>query len=276
MTLPGLVIRRGAGCFTVPLFEGMGLRASWTTREHDLGFEARGRRTSLRRLGIDARRLVCPSQVHADRVAAVGHRDRGCGARSRRTALQGTDALITDAVGTILSVLTADCLPVFLAAPAGESRRDLAFGGPCARTAGLIHAGWRGLRLGIVAKTVMKMAREYGVAPRGLVAVLGPAIRPCCYEVGEDFLSVFPASAARRNGKVFFDLVAEAALQLTAAGVSSNRIFDSKSCTGCSDSLFYSYRREKEEAGRSLSTLEILDASGGNSSGPLAGVRKKC
>jgi YfiH family protein len=266
MTLPGLVISRGAGSFTVPLFEDMGLRASWTTREHDLGFEARGRRAALRRLGIDARRLVCPSQVHADRVAAVDRKDRGCGARSRRTALQGTDALITDAAGTILSGLTADCLPVFLAASACESRR----------AAGLIHAGWRGLRLGIVARTVMKRTREYGVAPSALVAVLGPAIRPCCYEVGEDFLSVFPASAGRRNGKVFLDLAAEAALQLTAAGVSPDRIFDSRSCTCCSDSLFYSYRREKEEAGRSLSTLELLDAPGGSSSGPLAGARKTC
>lgn len=199
----------------------------------------------MRRLGIDARRLVCPSQVHADRIAAVGRRERGRGAPSRRTALKDTDALITDTPGTILSVLTADCLPVFLVASGG-------------RVAGLIHAGWRGLKKRIVVKTVRKIVLGYGVRPGGLVAVLGPAIRPCCYEVGEDFLGVFPATAGRRHGRVYMDLAAEAARQLATLGVHYNRIFDSKLCTCCSGHLFYSRRREAEGAGRSLSTLEIL------------------
>ncbi len=249
MSLSGLTIRREAGCFTVPFLEGMRLRASWTTREHDLALGAKGRLAALRRLGIDAKRLVCPSQVHAGRVAAVGRREWGCGARRRRTALRGTDALITQTPGTILSVLTADCLPVFLAASRGP------------RAAGLVHAGWRGLKKGIAAKTVRRMIQEHGLRPSALIAVLGPAIRPCCYEVGESFLGVFPASARRRNGRVTMDLAAEAARQLQAAGMSSNRIFDSKLCTCCSSQLFYSYRREAEEAGRSLSTLEILETS---------------
>ncbi len=248
MSLSGLTIRREAGCFRVPFFEGMGLRASWTTREHDLGFEEKGRQAALRRLGIDAKRLVCPAQVHADRIATVGRRERGRGAQSLRTALKATDALITDTPGTILSVMTADCLPVFLAAPRG------------ARAAGLIHAGWRGLEKGIAAKTVRRMIKEYGLQAGALIAVLGPAIRPCCYEVGDSFLSVFPASAHRRNGRVTMDLAAEAARQLQAAGVRPNRIFDSRLCTCCSSRLFYSYRRDAEEAGRSLSTLEILES----------------
>ncbi len=252
------MVRREAGCFSVPLLEGMGFLASWTTREHDLGFEARGRLAALRRLGIDAKRLVCPSQVHADRIAAVGRKERGRGANSRRTALKDTDALITDTPGTILSVLTADCLPVFLVAGGGRAGGDQARGG---QAAGLIHAGWRSLRKRIVVKAARKMAREYGIRPRILTAVLGPAIRSCCYEVGDDFLSIFPASATRRRGKVYMDLAAEAARQLATAGVPSNRIFDSRLCTCCSGHLFYSRRRDTEETGRSLSTLEILKTS---------------
>ena len=250
MAPAGLTIRREAGCFKVPLFEEMGLCASWTTREHDLGLKAWGRAAALRRLGIDAKRLVCPLQVHADRIAAVGRRQRGRGSQGRPTVLPATDALITNTAGTILSVLTADCLPVFLATARGPA------------AAGLVHAGWRGLEKGIVAKTVRRMIQKYGVEAAGLVAVLGPAIRPCCYEVSESFLGAFPVSAQRRNGKVTMDLAAEAARQLLTAGVPSNRIFDSKLCTRCCSHLFYSYRREGAQAGRSLSTLEILERPG--------------
>jgi YfiH family protein len=264
MSGSGLTIRREAGRFTVPLLEEGGYGASWTTREHDLAFEAPGRRTALRRLHIDPRRLVCPSQVHGERIAAVGRRQQGRGAGGRRTALPDTDALITDTPGTVLSVLTADCLPVFLAAAGSIFSCAAACGQAAdrpARAAGLIHAGWRGLKRRIVFKTVRKMREAYGIPAVRLTAVLGPAIRPCCYEVGEEFLSAFPASASRRNGRFVLDLAAEATRQLISAGVSRNHIFDSRLCTYCSGGLLASRRRDGEEAGRSLSTLEIRELS---------------
>ncbi|MGE5279939.1 MAG: peptidoglycan editing factor PgeF [Deltaproteobacteria bacterium] len=248
--LPGLTLRRETGRFTVPGLEAMGVRASWTTREHDMAFEAPGRLSALRRLGIDTARLVCPSQVHGARVAAVAQEERGRGVRHRRTALPETDALITATPGTALSVLTADCLPVFLAAAGGGAGRDR-------RAIGLIHAGWRGLARRIVARTVRRLAQEYGVRSGSLVAVLGAAIRPCCYEVGEEFPKRFPRSVLRRGKGVFLDLAAEAALQLRTSGVPYNRIFDSRLCTCCSSDLLFSYRRDGQAAGRSMAILEI-------------------
>jgi len=243
----------------------MGLRASWTTREYDMGFEARGRRDALRDLKIDPKRLVCPSQVHGGRVAAVGAKERGRGAAGRGTALPETDALITATPGTILSIQTADCLPVFLAAPGRPACPTGRRAWPPGRQAvGLIHAGWRGLKAQIVDKTVRTMIKRYGVSGGGLVAVLGPAIRPCCYEVSDDFRGIFPDATCKRQGKVYLDLAAEAARQLTMVGVSPDRIFDSKLCTFCAGQLFYSYRRDRtpaagmQGAGRSMSILEIL------------------
>lgn len=206
---------------------------------------ALGRREALKKIDISWRRLVAPFQVHGDRVAVVDEHFCGHGALSRKTALVATDALITDKKNLPLSVLTADCLSVFLFDP---KRRALA----------VVHAGWRGLKKKILTKTVRKMRRVFGTFGFELLVALGPAIRSCCYEVGEDFLKYFFRGFIRRDGRLFFDIPHQAAAELKECGVRHSRIFDSSLCTSCMSAQFFSYRQEGEHAGRGMSVAEIV------------------
>ena len=135
-----------------------------------------------------------------------------------------SDGLVTSSRGRALTLLTADCLPVAIAAADGS------------RLA-LLHAGWRGIEAGVI---------EAGVAAVGgeAVAAIGPGAGPCCYEVGPE---VHQAFGVPRNRRATIDLRAIARERLRAAGVQEIR--EVELCTIC-DGRFYSHRREGERAGR--------------------------
>jgi YfiH family protein len=155
------------------------------------------------------------------------------------------DAAVTAAPGVVLAILTADCLPVLLAA------RD---GGEI----GAAHAGWRGLAAGVLEATVAAMATPAS----GLVAWLGPAAGPRAYEIGaevrEAFLAHDPAAAtafaATRPGHWRVDLYALARQRLAAAGVAS--VHGGGECTISDPARYFSHRRDGR-SGR-LATLAWL------------------
>ena len=144
------------------------------------------------------------------------------------------DAAVTRQPGRVLAILTADCLPVFLASDEGTA-------------VGLAHAGWRGLSAGVIEATVARL----GVAPASLVAWLGPAIGARSYEVGDEVRAAF-VDADAGDADAFeptrprhwrCDLYALARARLARAGVArvAGGGFDT-----FSDERFYSYRRERE------------------------------
>ena len=144
------------------------------------------------------------------------------------------DAAVTRQPGRVLAILTADCLPVFLASDEGTA-------------VGLAHAGWRGLSAGVIEATVARL----GVAPASLVAWLGPAIGARSYEVGDEVRAAFVDADAgdadafepTRPSHWRCDLYALARARLARAGVArvAGGGFDT-----FSDERFYSYRRERE------------------------------
>jgi YfiH family protein len=188
------------------------------------------------------------------------------------------DALLTDQPGILLSVATADCLPVLLA-------------DPIRRAVAAVHAGWRGALARIVEKAAGEMRRVFGSEPRSLLAVIGPSIRVCCYEVGEEVEEAFqgrfphadkffrrrskptalhpgshslslpnmqpPGCNAISKASTHLDLVAVAQDQLLAAGLSPRHIAAENFCTACRTDLFYSYRQEGSSAGRMLAVIGI-------------------
>lgn len=83
------------------------------------------------------------------------------------------DSIITTYPEIPVAVATADCVPVIIEA---------------ADAAAVVHAGWRGAAAGVVPVTLARL-RELGHEPRR--AAIGPAIGPCCYEVGADVASLF-------------------------------------------------------------------------------------
>ena len=156
------------------------------------------------------------------------------------------DAAVTRAPGTVLAILTADCLPVVLAA------RD---GGEVAAA----HAGWRGLAAGVLEATIAAMQ-----APAdGIVAWLGPAAGPDAYEVGQDVFDAFTtrdpgagdAFVATRPGHWRVDLYALARRRLASAGVRD--VHGGGLCTISDPARFFSHRRDQR--GGRMATLAWME-----------------
>jgi hypothetical protein len=151
------------------------------------------------------------------------------------------DAVYGDAPGLALSVVTADCVPVLLAGPEGRLAA--------------VHAGWRGIVSGVIAAT-LKAADGSGP---GWSAWIGPAIGPCCYEVGDEVAEPVAAAGGPEvvlsgpTGKPHLDLVAAARRQLASAGV--EEIHSVAACTRCDAERLYSYRREGKGVGRNVAFI---------------------
>jgi YfiH family protein len=158
------------------------------------------------------------------------------------------DASVTHQTDRVLAILTADCLPVFLASDDGTA-------------IGIAHAGWRGLAGGVIEATIAKL----GVEPASLVAWLGPAIGTKSYEVGDDVRNAFVRADAdavaafmpTREAHWLCDLYALARQRLAREGVTriSGGGFDT-----FADERFYSYRRDRE-TGRFASLIWIEPAT---------------
>ena len=162
-------------------------------------------------------------QIHSDAVLAA---EAGCSGEG--------DALTTERHDLGLAIATADCVPVVVGGRSGLA---------------VIHAGWRGIAAGVVARAVERLP----VRAADAVAWIGPSIGPCCYEVGDDVAAqVVTASSeealrAGPRGRPHLDLGAAVAAQLVALGISRSERVDV--CTRCDDRL-NSYRRDGATAGR--------------------------
>jgi hypothetical protein len=169
-------------------------------------------------------------QVHGTAVVAVLEPGGGAGSTA--------DASVTAEAGCVLTVLAGDCAPVALVSPEG--------------VVGAVHAGWVGLRAGVLQRAV-DAARELGATD--IRAVLGPCIHPECYEFGADDLDAVAASlgdgvrALARGGRPALDLPGAVAAALKQAGVT--HLEDIGVCTACNDDYF-SWRARREQARQAL------------------------
>ena len=163
------------------------------------------------------------------------------------------DALVSDTPKILLTVKTADCVPVLL-------------GDPETGAFAAVHAGWRGTSESIVIKAIAQLQSEYSTRPENLRAAIGPAANTCCYEVGPDVIERFkerfqhsehlftPTSA----GHARIDLQTANRDQLSAAGVLPQRIYVAPFCTMDRNELFFSYRREKTVYGRVGRLMSVI------------------
>jgi YfiH family protein len=175
------------------------------------------------------RRLLCAA-VRADPERLTMNRQTHSASVNRAHAGrfgEPGDGLWTDEPGVPMLKLTADCVPIAIA------RAD---GGEPALA--LLHAGWRGLSEGVVRAGVDALG-----AGR-LAAIIGPAIGPCCYEVGPEVAARFDADLLRRT---HLDLWTASERALHAAGVDTVERVDL--CTRCNPDLFFSHRRSGPRSG---------------------------
>lgn len=194
-------------------------------------------------LGVDVDRLVYPHQVHGVEVRQIGEDFLSWDSATRKTYLEGVDAVMTDMPGVCVGVSTADCIPLLL--------WDEPHHAVCA-----IHAGWRGTVKRISAQAVAAMQRAFGTDPSALKAVIGPGISLENFEVGDEVYEQFLAAGfpmekmARRYEKWHIDLWECNRLRLTDMGVPPSRIFVSGVCTYAHADDFFSARRLGIDSGR--------------------------
>lgn len=247
LVVHGLSTRFGG--VSKPPYDSMNLALHVGDEEMDV---VENRRRFLGLLGMDFERLTTPEQVHGDNIMRVGEAEAGRGRFSYADSIPATDALMTDVPGIPLMLCFADCTPVLLFDPVH-------------RAAAIAHGGWKGTVRSIAAKTVRAMAEAFGTHPKDCLAAIGPAIGPCCYEVGgevaEEFRKAFPRFADKiisdRDGKICLDLWQANRLQLAEAGLLPENIDGAGLCTACNARTFFSYRAEGPTTGRIAAVMAI-------------------
>jgi len=212
--------------------------------------------------------LLNLKQIHSAIIHRVDHSGEG---------VTAGDGLITNAPGVLLAVKTADCFPVIVV--------DLV-----RHAVGVFHAGWRGTVQRIVEKGIGEFRRQFGSDPKDLLAVIGPGIGPCCYEVGDEvvdefatqfayspelFEEVFDSHSLHLKYPLLFlnqrapghgdaaarphlDLVKANRYQLRDAGLPAQNISALEQCTACRTDLFFSHRVERA-TGRMMAVVGIRE-----------------
>jgi YfiH family protein len=182
-------------------------------------------------MGLDESNEARVEQVHSNKVVLV----------ETPGEYKSADAMITHTPGLALTIRVADCLPVFLF---DRNKRSIA----------LIHAGWRGSAGEITSKAIDLMKFHFETQPDDLIALLGPSIGPCCYEIGPEVASQFDERFVRHN---FLDLWAVNKAQILESGVPDNHITISELCTKCQPQWFFSHRGELGKTGRMLAIMGL-------------------
>jgi len=124
-----------------------------------------------------------------------------------------------------------------------------------------VHAGWRGTKGNITGKAINSMRERFGCRPDNLYVKFGPAIRGCCYEVGQEFKGWLSYGLIEREKGYFLDLAGINKRQVIESGIKEERIFDTKECTFCLNSEFFSFRREGPGCGRMISVMMLTGRS---------------
>jgi Uncharacterized conserved protein len=181
------------------------------------------------RFGLDTSLTTC-TQIHSATVVRA-HREeswREC---------DSCDALYTSDRNVSLGIKIADCLPISLIDVEHHVIAN-------------IHSGWRGAVQNITANALAAAPLD----PSTTQALLGPSIRACCFEVGEEVASQFDEGFIdRTRTKPHVDLIAFTIGVLESHGIT--RISDSGLCTRCDGSIFHSYRRDAGRHGRNLQVV---------------------
>ncbi|MBN1225190.1 MAG: peptidoglycan editing factor PgeF [Candidatus Aminicenantes bacterium] len=189
-------------------------------------------------------RSVHLKQVHSDIIVLI---------KTRPAKVLTGDAMLTEASGILLTIKTADCLPVILAERQGKA-------------IAAVHCGWKGSQKRLVQKIVKAMQGYFACRPQDLLTGLGPCISGGCYEVGEDVYSDYRRAGLNavgfqrhpsQKGKYLLDLKEVNRFQLMELGVLEEHIFSIDLCTHCEGDL-WSYRRDRRTAGRLVNFVGIV------------------
>ena len=191
-------------------------------------------------LNIKPEDLITPSQTHTANIAVV---------QPQCNVYPDTDGLILTDSKHAIYLNFADCTPVIFY----DKKQNIG---------AVSHAGWRGTAQKISYLTVKKLVSDFNANTKDIVAVIGPAISKCCYNVGEDVMqqlkstiSVYDDLFEERDGKLFVDLKGINRQQIVETGVESIDVCPY--CTVCNNDMFFSYRKENATTSRHSAVLKL-------------------
>lgn len=258
--------RHGIRFWTIPAFERLGCRAVFFQRRGgvsrgecrglNLGFNApddpervrRNRLLALRSAGFCRLQPAAGMQIHGTRLRRVRRRDAGRGWLDPATAFAATDGLLTEETGLPVCVVTADCLPVLIAA---EGATGVA----------AVHAGWRGVAGGILVKALRRFRSWWGVRPEAIWIAIGPGIGPEDFIVRDAVLAelgaLYPEAVLNRRGNTAgFDLWDAVRIQARRCGVPENQVIILRENTAAHPRKYFSHRRDQGRTGRMLAVIQ--------------------
>jgi len=183
--------------------------------------------------------IVIPKQTHSTNVCLVD-----CRILTEKTVfVSDTDALVTNQKNVLLTVVTADCVPIIYV---DIARSIIA----------ISHGGWKGTLNNIPQKVIHQMV-EIGAQKENIIAAIGPAISDCCYEIYGKRLELFKCSfnsaCIRSEGKKQYLNIRQANRSLLlSAGILPQNIDTGSVCTDCDESRFWSYHRDHHLDGEML------------------------
>ena len=186
---------------------------------------------------MDSKKLVSINQVHSSKIISAKHAGH----------YESSDGIINLGGNLVCSIKVADCLPIY-------------FINRTSRTIGLVHAGWRGLSLGIINEYINNVKKNNERASDNFVFI-GPSIKKCCFIIQNDVLNHFDSRFySKINDKHYkVDLQEWAVNQIMNLNIKNDKIFVIDKCTYCNKDLYESFRRDGHAAGRMYALLGWLE-----------------
>jgi polyphenol oxidase len=199
---------------------------------------------------IPLEQFLVLNQVHRDDIFVI--KPQGIYFSSR--AELDYDAIVSNRPGLAICIKTADCVPVLIV---DKVRKVIA----------AVHAGWRGTALGISAKVIRLMQKQYGSLPQDILAAIGPSIGKCCYEVDSTTAGNFGALKGKesflfwkdKKNRWMLDLPEANRRQMLDCGVPEANIELSGYCTICNADIFFSHRGSGGITGRQINFMMIKE-----------------
>lgn len=177
--------------------------------------------------------IALAEQIHGSDVEVVS----GSG------YFDGVDGLVTKQFGLLIGIKVADCAAILIS-------------DPVMGVIAALHAGWRGATSGILPNTIEVMEKE-GAEIKNMRCYISPCLSLENFEIGEEVAIQFPSACVDRTigKKPHLNLKAFLRQQMSDIGILSNHVEIDKRCT-IDDTTFYSFRRERDNAGRMLAFIK--------------------
>lgn len=233
---PGYIFHKGVNSVSYRATQG----------DDKIIYELRTQELNFLHKHLQDKRIIILKQMHSDKYSFVSHKEY-----ERRRNTEGepfiwaeADALITQETGFALTIITADCLPIFLYAPS-------------APVFAAVHAGWQGTYKRITQK-VGQAILETGILPQHLYAAIFPGIAGMDYEIREDVAQYFPDYITYqqdkfKKNKIYLDLISANCDQLSRLGIAQENIGYVPMSTATNNDKLFSHR--KGDVGRNINVL---------------------